>query len=226
MRSILNSLYQVDEEYWVVSVVRKGDHAVLVFETIGHEYYQDEGHCILWFDFMPHSSIRGFDPLNYGNDYANFSSLVNERLNPFEEKKKGKVRMCPRPSGKVQLNSPLTDIWKKHVSLTTKSKLCAYLGWAEDCTTFRESKDKVELVLASVRSDLNRLPDSSNPLYFRLDGGDGTENGPRNCLTWCIDKLKSGNIDCNQLSRWAVNDILAIRPVNHIGSDRDNCFIL
>ena len=212
--SIINSYLNVDEEHWVVSVVTKGDHAVLVFETVGQQDYPNEGHCISWFDFMPSKPVSSSYDANQEQLQAILAAL-SKGIEP------GVVRCCP---GKQQ--KPLLNIYTKHNQLTTKSKLFAYLGWAEDCTTFRESKDKVELVLASVRSDLNRLPDSSNPLYFRLDGGDGTENGPRNCLTWCIDKLKSGNIDCNQLSRWAVNDILAIRPVNHIGSDRDNCFIL
>lgn len=204
MKSKVNSFYTVDENNWVVSLVRKSDHALIVFETVGFEA-DDEGLCIRWFDFMPHERVGGaYDPYAYGNNYASFFAALKN------EQKPGRVRFCPRKKGDPQ-QQPLINVSES----TTKKELFASLGWNEDTDSWLKSKDAIQKIIDSARVDFNIDPESDKHLIFQLSGG----SVGKNCITWCWSKLKAAGINAEHDN---LQNKVAIRPENNIGNGKNN----
>lgn len=212
-----SSIHRIDENNWAVSIVRKGDHAMIAFETVGYVDDQlSDGLCLRWFDLLPKDAVGGlYDPCvgGYRNEgYAGFwAAIKNDVVD-------GHVRFCPRK--RIDGNpNPLNGKAAKSIQDLNRSELLDTMGWHEnDVDTFIGIKDDIIRIINSAIADFNNNHRDSC-VKFNLKGRPNY-----NCITWCWKLLKEAGINAEN-DRF--DNKIAVQPIKNIGAGKNKgCPIL
>lgn len=190
MRSKINPNFLVSENEWVVSLVRKKDHAVIAVESVG--FGDDQGLCLRWFDFLPKNKPNA--PRSCFGVLTNFKALENKKVT-------GMVRYCPTNAGKPLLNIP------EHL---TKHMIFKKLNWNEDTDSWLCSPQAVKAMMDYIKNDF-KLSDEGK-LQFQFDG-----HTTPNCTTWTWDKLQAAGINAENYN---FQNRFIIRASKNVGSKR------